>query len=84
MIWKNLDSFSVFSVLRAKTFRTRKNFPGSNATLLPRFLRLWKIIVRPAQGSNDNDVDEGGGGDHDDDDDTQPALRTVIVSLDPG
>ena len=30
--------------LRAKTFRTRKNFPGSNATLLPRFLRLWLWI----------------------------------------
>ena len=27
-----------FSFIRAKTFRTRKNFPGSNATLLPRFL----------------------------------------------
>ena len=26
-----------FSVIRAKTFRTRKNFPDSNATLLPRF-----------------------------------------------
>ena len=40
--------------------------------------------MRPDQGSNDNDVDNGGGGDHDADDDTQPALRTVIVSLDPG
>ena len=26
--------------MRTKTFRTRKNFPGSNVTLLPRFLRL--------------------------------------------
>ena len=42
------------------------------------------MIVRPDQGSNDNDVDGGGGGDYDDDDDTAPALRTVIVSLDPG
>ena len=48
MIWKNPDRFGsigrveqVFSVVRAKTFRTRKNFPGSNATLLPRFLGLW-------------------------------------------
>ena len=40
--------------------------------------------MRPDQGSNDNDVDGGGGGDYDDDDDTAPALRTVIVSLDPG
>ena len=43
------------------------------------------MIVRPDQGSNDNDVDVDGGGDYDDDDDdTAPALRTVIVSLDPG
>ena len=45
------------------------------------------MIVRPDQGSNDNDVDvdDGDGGDYDnDDDDTAPALRTVIVSLDPG
>ena len=48
MIRKNPDRFGsigrveqVFSVVRAKTFRTRKNFPGSNATLLPRFLGLW-------------------------------------------
>ena len=41
------------------------------------------MIVRPDQGSNDDDVDVDGGGD-DDDDDTAPALRTVIVSLDPG
>ena len=27
--------------MRAKTFHTCKIFPGSNATLLPRFLRLW-------------------------------------------
>ena len=33
-----------FSVIRAKTFRMRKNFPGSNATLLPRFLRLWGLV----------------------------------------
>ena len=32
-----------FSVIRAKTFRTRKNFPGSNATLLPRFLGLCPL-----------------------------------------
>ena len=43
------------------------------------------MIVRPDQGSNDDDVDVDGGGDYDDDDDdTAPALRTVIVSLDPG
>ena len=42
------------------------------------------MIVRPDQGSNDNDVDVDDGGDYDDDDDTAPALRTVIVSLDPG
>ena len=30
-------------IIRAKTFRTRKNFPGSNATLLPGFLGLDKI-----------------------------------------
>ena len=30
----------IFSIIRAKTFRTRKNFPGSNATLLPGFLGL--------------------------------------------
>ena len=41
------------------------------------------MLVRPDLGSNDNDVDVDGGGD-DDDDDTAPALRTVIVSLDPG
>ena len=35
----------VFSVIRAKTFRTRKNFPGSNAKLLPRFLGLCIIIT---------------------------------------
>ena len=29
-----------FSVIHAKTFRTRKNFPGSNATLLPMVFRL--------------------------------------------
>ena len=29
------------SIIRAKTFRTRKNFPGSNASLLPGFLGLW-------------------------------------------
>ena len=40
--------------------------------------------MRPDQGSNDDDVDVDGGGDYDDDDDTAPALRTVIVSLDPG
>ena len=40
--------------------------------------------MRPDQGSNDNDVDVDDGGDYDDDDDTAPALRTVIVSLDPG
>ena len=60
MIWKIPDSFetirkmgndlersrqlSGFSVIRAKTFRMRKNFPGSNATLLPRFLRLWGLV----------------------------------------
>ena len=42
------------------------------------------MIVRPDQGCNDNDVDVDDGGDYDDDDDTAPALRTVIVSLDPG
>ena len=31
----------IFHSIRAKTFRTRKNFPGSNATLLPEFLGLW-------------------------------------------
>ena len=31
---------SYFSVIRAKTFRMRKNFLGSNATLLPRFFCL--------------------------------------------
>ena len=47
MIRKNPDRFGsigrveqVFSVVRAKTFQTRKNFPGSNVTLLPRFLGL--------------------------------------------
>ena len=42
------------------------------------------MIVRPDQGSNDDDVDVDGGGDYDYNDDTAPALRTVIVSLDPG
>ena len=47
MIRKNPDRFGsigtveqVFSVVSAKTFQTHKNFPGSNATLLPRFLGL--------------------------------------------
>ena len=37
--WK-WDSLKGFSVIRTKTFRTRKNFPGSNVTLLPRFWGL--------------------------------------------
>ena len=38
---KGSGNFPVqFQGLRAKTFRTRKNFPGGNATLPPRFLRL--------------------------------------------
>ena len=42
IILENLDGQfkRFFSYIRAKTFRTRKNFPGSNATLLTRFLRL--------------------------------------------
>ena len=32
----------IIFIIRAKTFRTRKNFPGSNATLLPGFLGLWE------------------------------------------
>ena len=39
MIRKHPDSLSGFFVIRAKTLRMRKNFLGSNATLLPRFLR---------------------------------------------
>ena len=46
MIWKNSDSLSGFPVIRTKAFRTRINFPGSNATLLPRFLRLSLPIFR--------------------------------------
>ena len=33
-----------FCYIRAKTFRTRKNFPGSNATLLPRFFCLCRVL----------------------------------------
>ena len=41
---KGSGNFPVqFQGLRAKTFRTRKNFPGGNATLPPRFLRLWAV-----------------------------------------
>ena len=43
--WKCWDSFKGVSVIRAKIFRTRKNFPCSNATLLPRFLRLWVEVL---------------------------------------
>ena len=43
-IWKFSRPSGNFPVqiqgLRAKTFRTRKNFPGGNATLPPRFLGL--------------------------------------------
>ena len=43
-IWKfskGSGNFPVqFQGLRAKTFRTRKNFPDGNATLPPRFLGL--------------------------------------------
>ena len=42
-----------FSVTRAKTFRTRKNFPGSNASLLPRFLRLWLQVVKDVDGDTE-------------------------------
>ena len=43
--WKYWDSLKGFSVIRAKTFRTRKNFPGSNATLLTRFLGLCSFVI---------------------------------------
>ena len=36
----------VIYIIRAKTFRTRKNFPGSNATLLPGFLGLWTAPIQ--------------------------------------
>ena len=34
-----------FRVQRAKTFRTRKNFPGSNATTLPTYFCLLGLII---------------------------------------
>ena len=47
IIWKGPDRLKVlgqfkrfFSVMTAKTFQMRKNFPVSNATLLPRFFCL--------------------------------------------
>ena len=45
--------YQFFSVLRAKIFRTRKNFSGSNATLLPRVSRLCQVtldLFGPEQG----------------------------------
>ena len=38
---QNMTFRTMIYIIRAKTFRTRKNFPGSNATLLPGFLGLW-------------------------------------------
>ena len=38
-----------FYIIRAKIFRTRKNFPGSNASLLPGFLGLWIPVSRSAE-----------------------------------
>ena len=46
------DSFKLsgqncsFYNIRAKIFRTRKNFPGSNATALPGFLGLCDVLVQ--------------------------------------
>merc|ERR1711997_277067 len=39
--------FKHFRVQRAKTFRTRKNFPGSNATTLPTFFCLCFTGIQP-------------------------------------
>ena len=45
---KGSGNFPVqFQGLRAKTFRTRKNFPDGNATLPPRFLRLCPPYGQP-------------------------------------
>ena len=38
-------------IIRAKTFRTRKNFPGSNATLLPGFLGLCTTLALVHHGT---------------------------------
>ena len=43
-----------FSIIRAKTLRMRKNFPGSNATLLPRFLGLCFVIIIGIFGGGGN------------------------------
>ena len=47
---KLLVNFKHFRVQHAKTFRTRKNFPGSNATMLPTFFCLChklKLLSNP-------------------------------------
>ena len=51
------DSLKGFSVICAKTFLTRKNFPGSNATLLPRFLRLWGGGYEDDEDANVENID---------------------------
>ena len=52
--WDNLKGFFLLYTQklsgRAKTFRMRKNFPGSNAILLPRFLRLCRIGALDKKG----------------------------------
>ena len=45
IIWKNPDSLSGFSVLHSKISGRTKKIPGSNATLLPRFLHLCSTYL---------------------------------------
>ena len=47
-IYKGSGNFPVqFQGLRAKTFRTRKNFPDGNATMPRWFLCLWSTLPTP-------------------------------------